>query len=44
VEDVEVSAHPEMQGQTVGLTEHFSNGKNYPPFEHPRCNCLVEIL
>jgi hypothetical protein len=44
VEDIEKSAHPEMNGQTVGLTEDFSNGKTHPPFEHPNCNCMVEII
>lgn len=39
----ENSAHPEMDGETVPLGRKFSNGKERPPFEHPGCQCLVEI-
>jgi HK97 family phage portal protein len=43
VHDLEKSAHPEMHGERTPLTERFSNGKEYPPYEHPGCECLVSV-
>jgi len=37
------SAHPEMNGETVQLQQNFSNGRSGPPYEHPRCECLLSI-
>lgn len=37
------SAHPEMNGQSVPLDKTFSNGADRPPYEHPGCECLLEI-
>lgn len=37
------SDHPEMDGESVGLGETFSNGEDGPPADHPGCQCLLEI-
>lgn len=37
------SAHPELDGATVAVGAAFTNGRLYPPYEHPGCACLVEI-